>query len=571
MLKQGFTNERGCDKLNLSKSERRKGVSMKIVIAGGVAAGTKIAAKLKRENRAAEVLILTKGPDISYAGCGLPYYVGDVIKTRDALVVNTPEAFMALTGAVVRTGVEVTALDRAAKTVTAVDMATGVEMTESYDKLVISTGAHPWAPDVPGLDLENIYFMRTPDDADALRKRVDAGQFKRVVVVGGGLIGLEVAENLAERGVKTSVIDFAPHILSEMLDPEISAYIENAMSDAGIMPFVNTALAGISGNGKVEKVLTSKRPIKADAVVLAMGFRPNTEFLKDSGLEMSRGLLLVDKHLRTNDPDIYSVGDCTLVTNRITGERQWSAMGSTANIAGRLAAKWLAGDENATPYPGVLGTSIAKLPGINMSRAGFTEKAAKNAGFDVETVVTVADDKAHYYPGAGSFLTKMICDKKTHKLLGIQVLGKGSVDKMADIAVTAMSLGATLEDLQSCDFAYTPPFSTAIHPFALTVNVLLNKLDGDFETFTPVQYAAGEAEGYRMVDCSIQPSIKGAPYMDLTKINGTVDGFDPAEKLLLVCSKGKRAYLVQNRLKHFGYTNTRVLEGGTLFNTEIMD
>lgn len=544
---------------------------MKILIAGGVAAGTKIAAKLKREDQNAEVLILNKGKNISYAGCGLPYYVGGVIKTRDELVVNTPEAFMALTGAEVRTGVEVTAVDRSEKRVTAKDLDSGEIFTEPYDKLVIATGAHPFVPQCEGLDLENVFFMRTPDDADALRKQVDAGGIKRAVVAGGGLIGLEVAENLADRGVKTSVIDFAPHVLSELLDPEMSEYVENAMADVGIMPFTNVALEGISGNGRVEKILTSRRPMKADAVVLAMGFRPNTEFLEGTGLEMHRGTLLVDGHMQTNDPDIYAAGDCALVTNRTTGRRQWSAMGSTANIAGRLAAAYIAGSEPNASYPGVLGTGIAKLPGTNMARTGLTEKAAREAGYDVETVITAADDKAHYYPGAGSFLTKMICDRKTHRLLGLQVLGKGAVDKMADIAVTAISLGARLEDLQSADFAYTPPFSTAIHPFALTVNVLLNKLSGKLETFTPAEYTAGAAEGWELIDCSIQPSIKGAPYLDLTKINGPAEGYAPESRLLLVCSKGKRAYLVQNRLKFYGYTNTRVLEGGTLFNTRFAE
>ena len=381
---------------------------MKILIAGGVAAGTKIAAKLKREDQNAEVLILNKGKNISYAGCGLPYYVGGVIKTRDELVVNTPEAFMALTGAEVRTGVEVTAVDRSEKRVTAKDLDSGEIFTEPYDKLVIATGAHPFVPQGEGLDLENVFFMRTPDDADALRKQVDAGGIKRAVVAGGGLIGLEVAENLADRGVKTSVIDFAPHVLSELLDPEMSEYVENAMADVGIMPFTNVALEGISGNGRVEKILTSRRPMKADAVVLAMGFRPNTEFLEGTGLEMHRGTLLVDGHMQTNDPDIYAAGDCALVTNRTTGRRQWSAMGSTANIAGRLAAAYIAGSEPNASYPGVLGTGIAKLPGTNIARTGLTEKAAREAGYDVETVITAADDKAHYYPGAGSFLTKMI-------------------------------------------------------------------------------------------------------------------------------------------------------------------
>lgn len=542
-------------------------LNLKVLIVGGVAAGTKIAAKLKRERRDAEVLILTKGREISYAGCGLPYYVGNVIKHRDELVVNTPEAFMALTGARVLTNTEVTELDRARKQITAVNTVTGDRETYTYDKLVIATGARPFVPDCPGVELENVFFMRTPDDADALRQKVDAGTLKRVVVVGGGLIGLEVAENLAERGVKTSVIDAAPHILSEILDPEVSEYLENAMANAGVMPFTGTALEGISGEKTVEKVLTSRRPMKADAVVLAMGFRPNTEFLQNSGLEMFKGTLLVDQQMCTNDPDIYAAGDCARVTNRITGQRQWSAMGSTANITGRLAAARIAGADAA--YPGALGTGIAKLPGANAARTGLTEAAAREAGYEVESVVTVTDDKAHYYPGAGMFLTKLLCDRKSHKLLGLQVAGSGAVDKMADIAVTAISLGATLEDLQCCDFAYTPPFSTAIHPFAVTVNVLLNKLSGALESVTPAAYAAGEAEDYRVVDCSIQPSLSGAPYIDLTTLDGPIESLAPDDKLLLVCSKGKRAYLVQNRLKFYGYRNTRVLEGGTLFNPNV--
>ena len=543
---------------------------MRVLIIGGVAAGTKIAAKVKREAPEAEVLILNKGQDISYAGCGLPYYVGGVIGSREELVVNTPEAFMALTGAEVRTGVEATALDRENKQVTAVDLASGRSEQIPYDKLVIAVGASPVVPKCEGLELENVFYMRTPDDADALRRKVDAGEITRAVVVGGGLVGLETAENLADRGVKTSVIDFAPHVLAEMLDPEVAEYVEGAMANAGVMPFTNVALEGIAGTGRVEKVLTSRRPMKADAVVLAMGFRPNTQFLAESGLEMSRGTLVVNSQMQTNDPDIYAAGDCALVTSRITGGRLWSAMGSTANITGRLAARGMSGEPEAG-YHGALGTGIAKLPGVNMARTGLTEAAARAAGLDVETVVTVTDDKAHYYPGAGSFLTKMICERRSHRLLGVQVLGPGAVDKMADIAVTAISLGAKLEDLQDCDFAYTPPFSTAIHPFAVTVNVLLNKLQGAFETFTPAEYAAGAAEGYRLVDCSIQPSIPGAPYLDLTKLRGPAEGFSPEEKLLLVCSKGKRAYLVQNRLKACGYHQTRVLEGGTLFNTGVLE
>jgi rhodanese-related sulfurtransferase len=239
-------------------------------------------------------------------------------------------------------------------------------------------------------------------------------------------------------------------------------------------------------------------------------------------------------------------------------------MGSTANIAGRIAAKNISGADIA--YKGVLGTAVAKLPELNAGRTGLTEVAARQAGYNAVSVVTVVDDKAHYYPDASSFIVKMIADRETHKLLGLQVLGKGAVDKMVDIAVTAIAMGATLEDIENMDLAYAPPFSTAIHPFTHTVNILLNKISGAFETMTPAAYAAGDAEDYKIIDASLNPSIDGAAYVDLAKVNGEFPEFAKDEKLLLVCAKGKRAYMLQNRLKYFGYTNTLVLEGGTTFN-----
>ena len=538
---------------------------MKVLVLGGVAAGTKVAAKLMREDRSCEVTVLTKGKDISYAGCGLPYYVGGVIQEKSGLIVNTPEKFAALTGAGVKTETEAVAVHPDRHAVEAKDLKTG-EITEyGYDKLVIATGASPFLPPVPGLELKNVFVMRTPDDAIALREALEGGGIKRAVVAGGGFIGLEVAENLAAKGVKTTVIDFAPHVLPNFLDPELSEFVENRMAEEGIMPLTGVSLEGVEGDGKVEKVLTSRRGMKADALVLAIGIRPNTGFLEGSGIEMFKGTILTDRHLRTNVPDVYAAGDCAMVTNRQTGKAAWSPMGSTANIAGRILARDIAGKEIA--YPGVLGTGVARLPGgLNAGRTGLTETAARAEGYDVETVVTVVDDKAHYYPGAGSFVVKLTADKATRKLLGVQVLGAGAVDKITDIGVTAISLGATVDQLAVMDFAYAPPFSTAIHPFAHSVNILMNKLDGELETLTPAEFAAGAAEGYEIIDCAIEPSLPGKKYLNLTKVDGEVPGLGREDKLLLVCAKGKRAYLTQNRLKFYGYVNTRVLEGGTTFN-----
>ncbi len=536
---------------------------MKIVILGGVAAGTKIAAKLMREDRNNEVLILNKGADISYAGCGLPYYVGHVIEEKESLIVNTPQKYEALTGARVLTRMEAVEVDRDAKQVTAVHLDTREKTVYSYDKLVIATGASPVRPPIEGVDLENVFFMRTPEDAIALRNLISDGGIKRAVVVGAGYIGLEIAENLAKDGVKPFVLDMAPHVLPGF-DGEFATYIEGKLADAGIPVVTGVRVTGLEGEGgKVKKVLTDRKAYKADLVVLSAGIRPNTAFLDGTGLEMVKGTLLTNEAGQTNDPDIYAAGDCAMVHSAITGKPAWSPMGSTANINGRIIAQNIMGKE--LRYRGSLGTAVCQLPGLNVGRTGLTEAQAKAEGFDPISVVTIVDDKAHYMPGAATFTMKLIADRSTQRLLGVQVAGPGAVDKIVDITVTAIQCGATLDQLDGADFAYAPPFSTAIHPFAHTLNVLKNKLSGAFETFTPAEFAQGLAKDYRIVDASLKPTIEGAPYVDLTSVTGPLKDFGPEEKLLLICNKGKRAYLLQNRLKAFGYQHVKVLEGGNLF------
>lgn len=537
---------------------------MKVLVLGGVAAGTKIAAKLMREDRSNEVIVLNKGTNISYAGCGLPYYVGHVIEDRAQLIVNTPEKYAKLTGVTVLTETEATKVDPAVKKVTAVDLKSGEEKVYDYDKLVISVGASPIKPPIEGCDLENVFFVRTPEDAIRLRDIVDGGEVKKAVVVGAGYIGLEIAENLHLQGVRPIVLDMAPQALPGF-DLEMAEYVQNKLQESGIPVVTGVTVTGLVGDGKVEKVTTNKKAYKADLVVLSAGIRPNTAFLNDSGLEMFKGTILTNEFGETNLPDIYAAGDCAMVHNALTGKPAWSPMGSTANIDGRLIAQNMMGARLG--YRGVLGTAVCKLPGLNVGRTGLSEAQAVAEGFQPVSVITVIDDKAHYFPGAGFFIIKMIADRESLRLLGVQVIGAGAVDKVVDIAVTGIMLKGTLNDLADMDLAYAPPFSTAIHPFEHTLNVLMNKINGKFETFTPVEFAAGAAEGYKIVDACLVPSITGAPYVDLTTVNGPVEGLDPEEKILLVCNKGKRAYLLQNRLKFYGYKNTRVLEGGITFNT----
>lgn len=536
---------------------------MKVLVLGGVAAGTKIAAKLMREDRSNEVVVLNKGKNISYAGCGLPYYVGHVIEEKEQLIVNTPEKYSKLTGVKVLTETEAVKVDPEAKKVTAVDLKSGEEQVYDYDKLVISVGASPVKPPIEGCDLENVFFMRTPEDAIQLRELVDTQNIKKAVVVGAGYIGLEIAENLQLQGVRPFVLDMAPSVLPGF-DTEMAEYIQNKLVESKIPVVTGVMVTGIEGNGKVEKVLTNKKAYKTDLVVLSAGIRPNTAFLEGAGIEMFKGTILTNEFGETNVPDIYAAGDCAMVHNAITEKPAWSPMGSTANIAGRVIAQNMVGA--GLSYRGVLGTAVCKLPGMNVGRTGLTEAQAKAEGFDAVSVITVVDDKAHYYPGASTFIIKMIADKASLRLLGVQVMGAGAVDKVVDIAVTGITLKATLPQLADMDLAYAPPFSTAIHPFENTLNVLMNKINGKFETFTPAEFAAGAAEGYKIVDACLTPSIEGAPYVELTEVEGPVDGLGTDEKILLICNKGKRAYLLQNRLKFYGYTNTKVLEGGITFN-----
>ena len=539
---------------------------MDVIVIGGVAAGTKAAAKLLRQDRTANVTVYTKSQDISYAGCGLPYYVGGGIASRDELIVNTPQKYAALTGAHVQTGMEAVSVDAAAKTVTFRGVSTGEESVAHYDSLIIATGAEPFVPDVPGTALDGVFTMRAPDDATGLRSYVENNNCRSAVVVGCGFIGLEIAENLMAQGLQVTALDMAGQVLPNLFDTDMADYIRRELQKKGLRVLLGATLEAVTGEMRATGVRTNVANVQADVVVLAIGVRPATRFLANSGLVMNKGAIVVDEHQRTNLSDVYAVGDCAQVFNRLTGKPQWSAMGSTANITGRCLAKNLTGADAA--YGGCLGTGVVRLAeGLNAGRTGLTEQQAKDVGYDAVSVTCVTDDKAHYYPGAATFVTKLIADCVTHRVLGIQVAGAGAVDKMVDIAVTGIAMGAKLEDFDTLDFAYAPPFSTAIHPFVQACYILENKLEGRFETFTPAEYAAGAAKDYRVIDAQPEAKIPGATWVNLAKVTGPVEGLGKDEKLLLVCAKGKRGYFLQNRLKAFGYTNTRVLEGGAFVNT----
>lgn len=537
---------------------------MKILIIGGVAAGTKVAAKLKRLNRDDEITIITKDTNISYAGCGLPYYVGGLIKEKEQLIVNTKEKFYKLTGVKVLTHIEATRVDINKKEVIAKNFDLGKEEVYNYDKLIIASGASPIVPNIEGVNLEGVYQVRTPEDAINIRAYINKKEIKEAVVVGASFIGLEMAENLMEQNIKVTVVDLQDQILPNVFDLDFALYLRRHLENKGVKIITGTKVLGLTGTKEVTGVNTDKGLLNSDLVILSIGIKANTSYLENSGIELEKGKVVVNKQMETNVKDVYAIGDCALVYNRITNNSQYSPMGSSANLEGRKLARIINGEN--LEYKGVLGTGVIKLPGVNAGRTGLTEVQAKALNIDYLACTVVVDDKAHYYPGASIFIIKLICDKKTHKLLGTQVIGTGNIDKIVDIAVTGINLNATLEDFEDADYAYAPPFSTAIHPFVNAVNVTLNKLVGVINSMTPLEFLEGKAKDYEIIDANINPTILGKKYVDLVKVNGEVEGLDKNGKYLLVCARGKRAYLLQNRLKYYGYKNTLVLEGSTTVN-----
>ena len=531
---------------------------MKVVVLGGVAAGTKVAAKLKRENRDNEVVIYTKEKEISYAGCGLPYYIGGAIENRESLVVNTPQKYSSLTGVEVKTEMEAVSVDKDNKTVS---FKNGESV--SYDKLIIATGASPIRPEVDGVDKEGVFTLRSVDDAVAIRSYAES--VKKAVIVGASFIGLEVAENLKARGLDVTIVDMASQILPGLFDPDMALYAKKEIQKTGIKIVLGAKLEAIIGGEKAEGVKTSVGSISGDMVVLALGVKPNTAFVSNLGLEMEKGAIVVDDKMRTNIDSVYAVGDCALVKNMITGKRQYSAMGSTANITGRILAKAISG-EDAT-YKGCLGTAVIKASGtLNLGRTGLTMDKAKEEGYDPECVSVVLDDKPGYYPGSGNFVIKLIADRRDMKLLGVQVAGKGNVDKIVDSVVVGLNLGAKLSDFDSLDFSYAPPFSTALNPLQVASYVLENKISGVLDSFTPYEYMMGKAKGYTVIDVNNTPTIPGAKFASFDKLEEIFKDTPKDAKLLLVCARGRKSYLVQNRMKSMGFTSTKSLEGGVNLN-----
>ncbi|HHY92909.1 MAG TPA: FAD-dependent oxidoreductase [Firmicutes bacterium] len=547
-------------------------MATKLVVIGAVASGTKAAAKAKREHPDWEVTVLEKGKDISYAGCGLPYYIGNVITERKEVVVKTPPELKAWLGIDVLPEHEALKVDTAAKTVTVLDKKTGETKLFPYDKLIFATGAVPFVPPVPGIDLPQVYTVREVVDADAIRERLDKGLVHQAVVVGGGFIGLEVAENLVQRGVKTTLVELLDQVLPGF-DAELAILVQRHLEEHGLTVITGDKITSFVADesGNLKAAVTPTQEIPCDLAVWATGVRPNTKLAVEAGVELGpTKAIKVNEHMETNIPDVYAVGDCAENVQLVTGKPAWMPMGSTANKMGRVAALNLNGADQKDALRGVLGTTVVKLFDMKAGKTGLSEFLARKEGFDVETVIIAAHDHAHYYPGNHLILVKLIADKATHRVLGGQVVGEGVIDKPVDVLATAITLGAKVEDLAKLDLAYAPPFSTAMPPVVTAANVLLDKLAGAFVGIkAPELKARLDAGDPDLVVVDVRKDeevflgkIPGAKHIVLDELDERAGEIDRSKEVVLVCKVGLRGYLAALKLKAQGFERLTVLEGG---------
>lgn len=542
----------------------------KLIVIGAVAAGTKAASKAKRENPDLDVKIFTKEEHISYAGCGLPYYIGGIIKEKSELVVRTPEIFKKEQDIDIFTKHEVTKIDVYSKKVYVTNLDTQEQLMYEYDKLVMAMGASPIKPPLENINLKNIFTLRSVTDAFEIRDLVDAGKVQKAVVVGGGFIGLEVAENLKHRGVDVTLIELAPHVLPPF-DEEIALLAQAHMQDKGVNIITGQKVLGFEGRDEyVSKVKSTAGDFEADIVVLSIGVRPNVKIATEVGIELgTTGAIKVDKYMQTSIKDIFAVGDCAENFNLVTNQPAWYPMGSTSNKTGRIAGHNVVNIDDMESLEGVLGTTIVKLFDMNAAKTGLSERDARKAGMDIETILVPATDKAHYYPGNKPIITKLIVEKSTHKILGAEIIGSGVVDKPIDIIATAMTLNAKIEDLTKLDLAYAPPFSMAMASTIMAANVMLNKLNSKLVTITSTELQTKlQNNQVNIVDvreeeeCFISaiPGSLNIPMNSIEERSGELDKHK--ETVILVCKVGKRAFLAYLKLKQQGFDNIKVLEGG---------
>ena len=548
-------------------------MSLKVVIIGGVAAGPKTAAKIVRQNPDAQVTVLEKGPFLSFAGCGLPYYVSGVVKEQKALmstpvgVVRDAAFFQKVKIVKVLTETEALEIDRAGKRVRARQNGQGDDLWLEYDKLVLATGARPITPPIHGVGLENIATLHSVPDAEKLKALAVQSKDREVVIVGGGLIGVEVVESLLEYDCHITLVEMMPHIL-RMLDWEMARLVERNMELYGVKVLTNTTVTSFEGEGKVSAVITSRGRLPADLVVLGIGVKPNADLARAAGLQVGvTSGIKVNESLQTSDPDIYAVGDCAESMDLVTGKPCYVPMGSTANKQGRVAAINICGGQDR--FPGILGSAVCKVFDFCVARTGLTEAAARQLGYNTVTVLVPEADHPHYMPQAKLIIIKLVVDKATRKLLGAQAVGPGEGDKRMDIAAMAITAGMTVDQLSKVDLCYAPPYSPALDNIITAANVARNKLDGLVSGITPMEVKAqlDAKKDFLFLDVRTplefkQEHLPGSTLIPLGELRSRLGELPKDKEIVTFCKVSLRGYEAARILQGAGFTHVRVMDGG---------
>ena len=547
---------------------------MKIIIVGGVAGGASAAARLRRLDENAEIIMFEKGPYISYANCGLPYYISGTISERDNLLVQTPEAFNDRFNVDVRILSEVVSIDREGKLVEVAERSeAGDELrryTENYDKIILSPGSKPMRPPIPGIDRDNVHTLWTVPDVDKIKAYLDEEEPCHAVVVGGGFIGLEMAENLVERNIQVTLVEAAPQVMMP-LDFEMAQIVHRHLHEEGVDVHLGSMVKGFEACENPKRtavVMADGYRIEADVIMLSIGVQPQTELAKTAGLELNkRGGIIVDKTLRTSDPDIFAVGDAIEIKNLMTGEPTMIPLAGPANKQGRMvAANVLGGTEE---YKGTMGTSIVKIFDITAGSTGLNEKALQAAGkqYGKDYLFTMSHSKSHasYYPGAFPLDLKMIFDPETRKVLGAQVVGWEGVDKRIDVLATLIRMGGTISDLTELELAYAPPYSSAKDPVNMAGFVAENMLEGLVENVNwneIDQYPDAVLLDVRDPEEEELGAIPGSILMPLYELRKRLGELDKSKAYIIYCASGVRAYVAARMMMQSGFNDVKNLAGG---------
>ena len=540
----------------------------KTVIIGGVAAGATAAARLRRLDEDMEIIILEKGSYISYANCGLPYYIGGVIKDREALLIQTPESMRSRYRLDVRTRQQAVKIDPEAKTVQ-VKKKDGTIYEESYDQLIIATGSSPYKPNIPGIDSEGIYTLWTVPDTDAIYQRIEKERIKRVTVIGGGFIGLEMAENLQERGLDVTLIEVTSQVMPP-LDMDMAGFLHEHISKKGVHLYTGASVTGFEKKKKGLSIyLANGEEISADMVLLSIGVRPNSKIAREAGILLGdRGGIKVDEYMRTSEPDIWAVGDVAEIKNLVTGNPAMIPLAGPANKQGRIAANDICQLDGET-YDGSLGTSVVKIFDLTAASVGINEKMLRSdgklKGKDYEVVLINQKSHATYYPGAKSMILKLIFTMEG-QILGAQIVGLEGVDKRIDTIATVMRMKGSVRDLEKLELSYAPPFSSAKDPVNMAGYVADNILKGLVSFVMPTELTKDMA----LVDVREDWEVAGEDMMGifhipLGQLRERVNGLPKDRTLVIRCGVGVRAYNAARILMQNGFGSVKVLAGGMSF------